>query len=376
MDSAPALSMRDVVFRYLEQGKRNILDHVGPGHPRRARDGADGRGRLRQKARWPRWPPGSTPKTAASWPAGRSAGSARTWPPWTPSSARARWVCCSRTPTCSSAWIRCAGEMRFCMENLCLDAAAMDPRIEAAAAELGVQALLDRPLHTLSGGEKQRAALACLYVMECRCLLLDECFANLGPGRRARTDGDAAPDAPAGAHHHRDRPPARAVAGYRRRGSSCSGRAAGWRPAGCTGATCRSTARCLRELGLFYPDPPAALCAQSGNGGGHPAFRGAVSIAQGEEKQKRGLFRRAAAPAPLLLDRAQAQFPKGAMTAVLGPSGCGKTTTFLAVLRRHAWAGAHHAGRAPTWRASAAGNSTGRWASSSRTRPTSSSPRT
>ncbi len=28
MDSAPALSMRDVVFRYLEQGKRNILDHV------------------------------------------------------------------------------------------------------------------------------------------------------------------------------------------------------------------------------------------------------------------------------------------------------------------------------------------------------------
>ena len=44
--------------------------------------------------------------------------------------------------------------------------------VRAAAEELGVQELLDQPLHTLSGGEKQRAALACLYVMESRCLLL------------------------------------------------------------------------------------------------------------------------------------------------------------------------------------------------------------
>ena len=43
-------------------------------------------------------------------------------------------------------------EMRFCMENLCLDPGEMEPRIRAAAEELGVQELLDQPLHTLSGG--------------------------------------------------------------------------------------------------------------------------------------------------------------------------------------------------------------------------------
>ena len=55
----------------------------------------------------------------------------------------------------------------------------MDERIEQAAAELGIAPLLDQPLSTLSGGEKQKAALSCLYVMESRCILLDESFANL-----------------------------------------------------------------------------------------------------------------------------------------------------------------------------------------------------
>ena len=62
-----------------------------------------------------------------------------------------------------------------------------------------------------------------------------------------------------------------------------------------------------------------------------------VSVAKGETR--RSVSRRKAEAAPLLLDNARAEFPKGAVTAVLGPSGCGKTTTFLAVLRRHVYTG-------------------------------------
>ena len=77
-------------------------------------------------------------------------------------------------------------EMRFCLENIRVPAGEMDARIDRAAAELGIAPLLDRTLSTLSGGEKQKAALSCLYVMESRCILLDESFANLDHEAAAR----------------------------------------------------------------------------------------------------------------------------------------------------------------------------------------------
>ena len=100
-------------------------------------------------------------------------------PPWTPSSAARQVGMLFQNPDLQFCMDTLRGEMRFCMENLCLDARCDGPAHRGGRRRTGVQALLDRPLHTLSGGEKQRAALACLYVMECRCLLLDECFANL-----------------------------------------------------------------------------------------------------------------------------------------------------------------------------------------------------
>ena len=178
MDSAPALSMRDVVFRYLEQGKRNILDHVDldiPAGRVTVLMGAGGCGKSTLAA----VAAGLYPENGGFLAGGQIRWFGTDLAAMDPQQ-RARQVgMLFQNPDLQFCMDTLRGEMRFCMENLCLDAAAMDPRIEAAAAELGVQALLDRPLHTLSGGEKQRAALACLYVMECRCLLLDECFANL-----------------------------------------------------------------------------------------------------------------------------------------------------------------------------------------------------
>ena len=165
----------------------------------------------------------------------------------------------------------------------------------AAAAELGVQALLDRPLHTLSGGEKQRAALACLYVMECRCLLLDECFANLDRDAARELMEMPAPDAPAGAHHHRDRPPARAVAGYRRRVHPAQGGRPGGGPRAAPGQPAAAP-RAVCGAGPVLPRPAAALCAQGGNGGGHPAFRGASASRRAKRSRSGGFS--AAPPRP------------------------------------------------------------------------------
>jgi iron complex transport system ATP-binding protein len=58
-------------------------------------------------------------------------------------------------------------------------------RVEAVLAEVGLVALADRPLATLSGGEAQRAAVARALVARPAVLLLDEPTNHLDPGRRA-----------------------------------------------------------------------------------------------------------------------------------------------------------------------------------------------
>lgn len=334
MDGQTALSLHDVVFRYMEQGKRNILDHVNldiPAGSVTVLMGAGGCGKSTLAA----VAAGLYPENGGFLASGQISWFGRALTDMDPQQ-RARQVSMLfQNPDLQFCMDTLRKEMRFCMENLCLDPAVVDRRIEAAAAELGVQALLDQPLHTLSGGEKQRAALACLYVMESRCLLLDECFANL--------DREAAIQLMDVLRHiHRQ---GRTILAIDHQPDLWLDTADEFILLGEGGhVAARSVNRDnlaqyrtrFDELGLFYPQPPLPH---------HPAHRERgtilsfeeVSIAKGEVR--RSLFSRKCAPAPLLLDRAQAQFPRGAITAVLGPSGCGKTTSFLAVLRRHAYTG-------------------------------------
>lgn len=72
-------------------------------------------------------------------------------------------------------------EIAFGPENLGLPRAEILKRIEAAMKRLGIEYLQDRETFNLSGGEKQKVALAGLLAMNPSILLLDEPLASLDP---------------------------------------------------------------------------------------------------------------------------------------------------------------------------------------------------
>lgn len=62
----------------------------------------------------------------------------------------------------------------------------VDARVERWARAFDVEPFLDRPPFELSGGEKKRVALAALFAIDPKVLLLDEATANLDPASAAR----------------------------------------------------------------------------------------------------------------------------------------------------------------------------------------------
>jgi len=72
-------------------------------------------------------------------------------------------------------------EVAFGLENLCFASEKIRENVQFALAAVGAEALLDRKVHTLSGGEKQRVAIASVLAMNPSLLILDEPTANLDP---------------------------------------------------------------------------------------------------------------------------------------------------------------------------------------------------
>lgn len=70
-------------------------------------------------------------------------------------------------------------ELIFCLENIKAPPEEFEARIDEALAFCEIEHLKGRTLSSLSGGEKQKAMLACLVALRPQWLLLDEPFANI-----------------------------------------------------------------------------------------------------------------------------------------------------------------------------------------------------
>jgi len=72
-------------------------------------------------------------------------------------------------------------EVAFGPENLCLAPEVVSRQVKAALDAVGISHLAERTTTTLSGGEKQRLAVAAILAMQPEVVLLDEPTANLDP---------------------------------------------------------------------------------------------------------------------------------------------------------------------------------------------------
>ena len=72
-------------------------------------------------------------------------------------------------------------ELEFCLENIDVPEADRPKQIDAAIVTLGIEHLRRQSFHTLSGGEKQKCALACIVALKSEYIILDEAFANIDP---------------------------------------------------------------------------------------------------------------------------------------------------------------------------------------------------
>lgn len=73
-------------------------------------------------------------------------------------------------------------EILFCLGNINTPREQMPHKVKFALDFCNITHLRNRKLHTLSGGEKQKAMLACIVALDPKWILLDEPFANIDEG--------------------------------------------------------------------------------------------------------------------------------------------------------------------------------------------------
>jgi len=98
-----------------------------------------------------------------------------------PRGARDRTGIVFQDPESQLVMARAGDEVAFGLENRCLPADEIWPRVDGALDQVGFPYGRDRPTDALSGGEQQRLALASAMALEPGLLLLDEPTANLDP---------------------------------------------------------------------------------------------------------------------------------------------------------------------------------------------------
>ncbi|MGN0078423.1 MAG: energy-coupling factor ABC transporter ATP-binding protein [Coriobacteriales bacterium] len=72
-------------------------------------------------------------------------------------------------------------ELLYGLENFAIPKAEVEPRLEEALRAMGIEDLRDRAIASLSGGQKQKVAVASILALRPKVLVLDEPTAELDP---------------------------------------------------------------------------------------------------------------------------------------------------------------------------------------------------
>lgn len=217
-------------------------------------------------------------------------------------------------------------EMIFCLENTSVPREEMDEKIKATAGRLQVEPLLDQKLSALSGGEKQKAVLSCLFLLDSQGFFLDEPFANLDETSAVelvsllRKQNQEKNTTIIAIDHRLDYwlPAADEII--------LLGDGGEIRARGITRETLPDYKELFDQEGIYYPGPLRKKEIHLQKSDQAVLQLEHVSLMKGKGEE-------------VLLTDCSASFEEGSITALLGASGCGKTSLFSAILKQKTYEG-------------------------------------